>query len=133
MKTAVTPSTGHIFDWSKQIYSGSIQPENTLQSYINALTEVMDSYAKEATRREWIQTCFNEGHEAGHYVTHKIKQLDNLDCVVYVNRVFSEFTDVKKYMHLMHNFNYMPYGGGFSISGYIDRLKFELSKQITNN
>lgn len=131
MKSAVTPFTGHIFDWSKQIYTGSIQPENTLQSYINALTEVMNRYARDSTRREWVQTCYNEGHEAGYYVTHKIKALDPI-MIAYINRVFSEFPDIKKYLHLMHNFNYMPYGGGFSISGYIDRLKLELSKQTNN-
>ena len=106
-------------DFQKGLYIGNV--ENSLSSYIGALTEVMNAYGKPYSYRDWVAS----DDWNGSFRTIEVTSLENFDLIAYVNRAFN-FPELKHSKELSYYYDYLPNGGKFHISQYIERLKTDL-------
>lgn len=116
-----------LIDWNNQIYIGEHTQNQNLEGYVNALSDVVESYGKNRTCSVWVCTD-TFGFGKGYNHTYEVKGfgLYDTDVFAYVNRAFRN-AGIDSEIRLWQNFNNIPTGGFFEASRFVDCLKEKLN------
>lgn len=92
-------------------------------AYIQALKEIKGF---SSVSRTWIQTCYAEGLEQGHYEDKAIIALNNNDSIIAIHRKIGLPEMFKNEWYYAPD--YIPNGGVFELSTYIQMCENKLAK-----